>query len=326
MIMQQEKQSTRAAAMGSNDVRAGTTPPQPDDQSREDLSARPACGDEVALAPMAASRTKPETNAQNGRTIARRVLAVGALLLGCGLAVASNWIDPLRVCETVSGGDPLTVVNVCNPWSEFELVPFLLVGLLFLSPDLSELSVLSLVTLKREVKAQQTELEATAQRQDALEMSLSAQISSLESSQTMTNSVYILSGSAAQLPEQVREKEDLVRSEGFQYRTSRGLRADDKAEGSPLSSQGSAAALQLLKEWEELQPFTDIGQRSHRSPRSNYVDTDRIVRWNAVFRDEIARVRAIRNALAHGQPVTSEDIHGALDATRQLRRLLHETA
>ena len=176
MIMQQEKQSTRAAAMGSNDVRAGTTPPQPDDQSREDPSARPACGDEVALAPMAASRTKPETNAQNGRTIARRVLAVGALLLGCGLAVASNWIDPLRVCETVSGGDPLTVVNVCNPWSEFELVPFLLVGLLFLSPDLSELSVLSLVTLKREVKAQQTELEATAQRQDALEMSLSAQI------------------------------------------------------------------------------------------------------------------------------------------------------
>jgi cell division protein FtsB len=96
------------------------------------------------------------------------------VVLAIGLGVAALLGDWYSVCEDQLVGEPgpeMTVVSVCRDPGVTDLLPltFLLVVLLLLWPELSELGIPGFLTLKRRVQAAEVDAEDQRERQTQLE-------------------------------------------------------------------------------------------------------------------------------------------------------------
>lgn len=241
------------------------------------------------------------------RTFLRRGVAVVISFGAVATFLGSIWIPSLRVCKETAGGTSFTNTTSCNPWGLTELLPLLLLAAIFVLPDFSELSIVNLVTFKRELNAQKQELDATAARQTALESQVIGQLAQLNSVQNV-NVHYV---DPARLEEAIQEKSG----------ASQGRTRHTEGETSAYDGARAVAAMDLLAEWELLAERLGLGR-----PRDRSMLDDEVARFRSIFRDEIDTVRRVRNSVAHNIYVDDSVLQNALNGARELNSILSRMA
>jgi hypothetical protein len=271
-----------------------------------------------------------ETGNATSRVVAKKRLPVrwlvggGSAVAGAALAIGSYWINPVRICRE----------SECNPWGIVELIPFLVISLLAILPDLSEVTIGSIVSLKRRIDIQQGELDRTAKRQESVEQQI-LQLTSVSTSQQVTQQFFNLpAGSATHLPDAVNRKRELLEDIPG---------ADDAA---PIANrrtylpwipgnsyisdyppEDARRALRLIEQWEGLDRFVTSRYPFDSDKEFGVEKLLKKARRNFshLFADEIDMVRSVRNSIAHARYVTAEDLKGALEAAEELNRILGDT-
>lgn len=252
-----------------------------------------------------------------------------AAFSGAALAIASYWYAPVRICHTNSE---------CEPWGVVELTPFLVVALLAILPDLSEMSIGNVVSLKRRIDIQQGELDLSTKRHDAVERQVLQLSNNVSTNQQVTQQFFNLpAGSATHLPDAVNKKRELLDGEAHRTdATPNGTQANNR---SPLirfpnesyisdySPEDAITALSLIEQWEELSRFVSAGYLLDNSlyTRQDLVLTQARRNFNHLFAEEIDMVRSVRNSIAHAKYVPVDDLRGALAAAQELNQILLNT-
>ncbi len=144
----------------------------------------------------------------------------GALLLVA--AVSLTWpgapVHPFpRTCRTIANPraptDPSApaTIQLCSPAAptDLDVVAWIAVVLLLLAPDLSELSIAQVVTLKRRVDAQADQLDAHSELLHATQAQLTAIATQIHIGASATAAVYV----ATQSPESVTSNVEAGRLE-----------------------------------------------------------------------------------------------------------------
>ncbi|GAB3460599.1 hypothetical protein [Actinophytocola sediminis] len=272
-----------------------------------------------------------ETVSTTSRVGAKKTLPIrwmvggGSTVVGAVLAIASYWVDPVRICRE----------SECNPWGIVELIPFLVIAILAILPDLSEVTIGSIVSLKRRVEVQEDELDRTVKRQESVEQQI-LQLANVSASQQVTQQFFTLpAGSATRLPDDVLDKKerlfgdlpDVTRAAPGVRERPYPPRIPGMHHVSDYSPEDAQRALQLIEQWEGLDQFvvsrypTDPGSESGveqllRKARRNF---------SRLFADELDMIRSVRNNIAHARYVATEDLQGALEAAEELHQILTDT-
>ncbi|NBH09475.1 hypothetical protein [Amycolatopsis sp. SID8362] len=243
------------------------------------------------------------------------VLATGSV----ALVVASYWYAPLRICRDV------TVVGLpkpvsCSPWALADLLPLLIPSVLLLFPELGELTIMNVFSLKRKTEVQQKEIDATKTRQIDLELRFANQVATLTAAQNLTQNFYNTPGDAKKVAEEVDQEEAAGR---------RGSAAEDYANrGDPYDAEEQemlremdSMIVELLREWDTI----DVRVNPRRGVLGQLTSRDResIAGFSRRHSRSINTIRAVRNSVAHGQGVPYADLAGALDGAKKLNSLLN---
>lgn len=264
---------------------------------------------------------------KNWTALTRRGCAFVVAATGGALTVMSYWVHDLRICHPVSGGTPFKILSSCGPWSLSELLPFLAVAGMLILPDLSELSILSLFTLKREVAVQKQEIATTTSRQDALERSVHSQLVSLQAIQgNNANTIVVGVGDVEKLPSRIEAKHTTranISAADLLITNGENLGVDS---GSPETRQERALlTLELIETWERLKRYVDIAEDRGGTLKFSPRDNEILQRWYTLYRDELMTVRAARNAAAHPrEPIDINILKSAESAAQKLESYLKE--
>jgi hypothetical protein len=277
--------------------------------------------------PDATDETGSAASLSDQKNRARLRWIIGGLAAGSGatLAIASYWYSPIRICRGVSE---------CTPWSLVELTPFLVIALIAILPDLSEMTIGNVVSLKRRIEIQQGEIDLTTKRQEAIERQVS-QLTNVSTSQHLTQQFFNLpAGSAAHLSDAVNKKKERLKDAAQHVSVNPDgdnrvppIRLPGEVYISDYPPEDAQRALQLIEQWEELSRFLtprfpfDLGELS---------DMEQLLRrarrnFSHLFAEEIDAVRSVRNSIAHARYVPAEDLRGALEAAQELNRILADT-
>ncbi|MFJ8910837.1 hypothetical protein [Amycolatopsis sp. NPDC102389] len=283
----------------------------------------------------------------------RRGAAFLLVVLLVLLAMLSYRWPAFEICRDTAAANS-SVVTLCNPWTTQDLVPFIvLVGFLLL-PDLSELNIFNLISIKREVKSAKAEAEVIKARQEALEVRFASAVSQVSSQQTsvVNHSHFYNDQRASELPGSIDKKvhdiderhggstsDDPVNGGQHAERTpdretepveSRDRVSSEESNGSTDASSVSidmitddVLKLGILNNWEQLSEGLQLGSY-YRISQDSFTPARR--RFLDLFKEEIGTVRAVRNSIAHAKPVSREDLIGAYDAVRQLNKIWRESA
>lgn len=283
----------------------------------------------------------------------RRTRLVAAFLLLASYAAAAIWW--YRECSVVQvGSEP--AATTCSPptLTSAVVLALLLLVVLLLWPDISEVTVLG-VTLKRKVEqAKQAAAEARTEAAEAqdevrnlatavqtLQVQLNAVVlSSASSTAAATISQTFLipdvpwsAGASADVQRSVldlqREAQrrryiDPSADAGFQKRVDL-----DSTRESFREKSNDELKMQLIREWEALDAMLEISSAGRHRSKRGAEDEDvqkRSVQqaFIADHRDTLGGLRSLRNAVAHAQEVSRQDIEDGLEALALLRPLADE--
>lgn len=280
------------------------------------------------------------------RRICAALLAAGSV----GVAFASYWVSAFTICRPINGGPNFTQVTNCNPWTLQDLLPALIIVGLLLLPDVTEVNVFNLISLKREIKAAKAEADVVRAQQEALEARISAQLSQVSSQQMeLHNHVHYPSVPPENLSQSIDEKlekiEDEVQNQpknhGFppveagseSGKSSEQQKPDlDSREAASSRVSGSGRtrledmssdtmSMRLLLEWEKLSEYLKMGRVSGNSLGVRHANSTRTL-FMSLFKDEIDTVRAVRNSIAHGKKVPQDALEGAYAAAVRLNGII----
>jgi hypothetical protein len=275
-------------------------------------------------------RTGPakEDREVSGWDIAR--WAVAAIIAVVGAVFYFHALADQSICKqelTSEGGS--TVVQVCGPPRLLDLVPFALVIAVVLWPDLGELAVAGLFTLRRRVARQEERQGAVEQRLLGIDQQLT-QIATLSQiqGQNQTQTIALI------VPDQVELKRSIDLKEGAGGGTAlAGLgSAEDLAAAKSSSRAETDERLRLLgkfvRDYARLEPY----MVSPRSPLYGRLEADldpdrrQLVKdWSEMFEPEITALRQTRNATIHQPELVSEEtLRGAISNTAELARILFD--
>jgi hypothetical protein len=248
-------------------------------------------------------------------TALRRAGAVLALVILAGLVARSYLVPAAEVCRDVAGADA-GVVRLCGPVGPQDLPAlglFLLLVVVLLLPDFSEVAIPGLVTLKRAVEEQ-------AKRTDSIEARLSIQ-------QTNTTNVY-----PPDLGKIARDVES--RNAELSTRAEAGGTAAQRPpvflpDGLPItlpSPDRALAEAEILRTWEILQPFLPPRgdawvalQRRRRDVASPEQLDSAYGDWYYVYREDLETFRTLRNTVVHvPQNLTDKQVREGADLARLL--------
>jgi hypothetical protein len=247
------------------------------------------------------SDDKGSTSRQQGKM--RRFVAGAVAVVGASIVFVGYFVPAFQVCQQqlASTGDA-GVVDICAPVGLPGLVPIVLVVAVLLWPDLSEVTVTGLFSLRRRIEEQ-------AERQADLEDRL-FQVQQATQQATQQTNVLISSQALTHLPEQTRQKAELVERAGP---------AEGEGASPPIAeermipeTEAAELGMSLLYLWEQIADVLALidDRRGIRRPRRDRVEDtaelDRIIRWRNIFDREIEIVRAARNSVAH--PGTGADL------------------
>lgn len=202
------------------------------------------------------------------------------------------------------------------------LLLLLLVAAL-LWPDISEITVLG-VSLKRKVAQAQVAAETARERIEQLREVVQFQQTQIEAvtTATATNTTNIHFGDGA-LREDQRER---LRRQAEEVRAESPKDQDPDAEQPSSKASDGELKLQVLSEFQTL---SDLLGLSTERGRGRLVSKDHRRRAVQQFFLEdhagpVRSVRAVRNAVAHAQPVSREDLENALVVLSDLIPAAHE--
>lgn len=259
-------------------------------------------------------------------TIARRtavVLIAAATFLVWG---SSQLFGEPEICrqELASVGER-PVVNVCAPMSAESLLgPVLLIAVLLL-PDISELAIPNLITLKRRVNEHAVE-----------QGKIRDELARVEQNQLALQSVNVTVGGyvppdwervRAELEGQLRETKDLVAA----VRQIQGHVAPFEivSDASVADAERDRLDAELLRLWRPIESVLGLTRAATRPWRRDEVpeltghEVEALLEFERVFRSEIQAVRAVRNAVVHEpDKVTKDDLREAIEVARSLNEAL----
>jgi hypothetical protein len=287
----------------------------PDQPSQS--STRPTASAAPATPPRSEPVEKP-SSLDWARWVAALIVALAAM------GYFLNAVGEQNVCEHVlaSADSARRTTEVCGPPGLINLVPFAALIAVLLWPDLGELAVTGLLTLKRRVQEQEARQDAVESRLVQVDQHLS-QLALLAQSQLQGQSQAAAATVNLYAPDQDDVHRGIVEKES----------AADRSEGLRPTVEGDAgehARLlgSFLKEYSKLEPYV-LRFRPPRFPEEvEALDPDRrglVMQWNELFDRELAALRQTRNVAVHEPDTISVDtLRGAIDNTRELSRILFE--
>lgn len=251
----------------------------------------------------------------------RRVRWIGAFIIvaiSVGADVLSYWYAPFRICREVATSTIRPLPVSCSPWAAVDLAPPLIVSLVLIFPELGELTIANVLSLKRKAEAQQSQINATVSRQNDLELRLISQISTMNSAQSVTQHFYSGPVDAANLPEEVAREEEAAQ---FGLSGRRTDAAQGTGQQDEEANRRNALIVDLLFQWDQIDLRVNPRRSRDRialSPRQESQVADFLER----HRPSIATIRSVRNSVAHAHFVATDAISGAVDAAKKLNRML----
>jgi hypothetical protein len=236
---------------------------------------------------------------------ARRLLAVAAITFVVVVVLRSYTFDDARVCREQAASDN-GIVEVCGPVG-LEDVPtlgvMLLVGVLLLLPDMSEVGIPGLVTLKRAIEEQS--------KQTA---SLSREVAALTMRQDTTVNIY----GPAKLDDALadvaaRDKDIEERGKAAVVETAAESTASETGVAPPSPARAVLEA-EVTRLWNALDPLVP-GRK--RGPVIFPLDVQ--LDWYGLYQKDVEAFRTLRNTVVH-EPgyVTDEEVRKGVELGRSL--------
>jgi hypothetical protein len=270
---------------------------------------------------------QPEAS-RSGWDIARWIAALIVALLAAAFYFYA--LDHQSICQGQALGEGTAkVVQVCGPPRLLELAPFaLLIGVL-LWPDLGELAVAGLFTLRRRVAAQEERQKTVEDHLLQLDQRLT-QVATQAQHQSQT-AIGAVNNYYAPDQGDLKRSIDAKEAAGSEPSVEVGgtERAIGNAEAALIAESEEREQLlgQFVREYARLEPYLQrAGSRLRGEIEELDEDRQRLVfDWQEMFAPEIAALRQTRNAVVH-QPelVSTETLRGAITNTRELSRILFD--
>lgn len=253
----------------------------------------------------------------------RHGIALG--LLAIGATTAALGYRECSITGTLKADDTVVALTTCAPptVTSATILLFLMLVVALLWPDISEITVLG-VSLKRKVAEARAAAESARESVEHLRDIVQYQQTQIDAvtTATATNTTTIHFGDGTRLEEvrgRLRKQAEDVRED------TRGEPAQD-SEHPPTDLSDSELKIRVLSDF---QIFSDLlGLSDHRG-RGQVLSKDHHRRAiQQFFLDDhagpIRSVRAVRNAVAHSQDVSREDLENALVILRDLIREARE--
>lgn len=219
---------------------------------------------------------------------------------------------PVVQRSSTEGSDDVTnmTTTTCSGVDASQLLPLAILVALLLLPDMSELAIPGLITLKRRVEQQEHTVSSQAARQSDLEHQLQVLQTTVQSTNT---SVYVLNDLSA-IAEGVERKASAFLDPQAPMSTRTEPRSPDP--------ETAVRANELLELAERLATYeTGLSERS-LPPESH----EALRRWRHLFATELAAVRTARNRIAHPpHDLTPDQIDDAVRIARRLYEVLQTT-
>jgi hypothetical protein len=267
----------------------------------------PMADDEIPAAPPSTSRG----------TKVRHVFAA-VVALGLAAVWLASSLGALKVCrDSLASVGSAAVVRMCGPLGLIELLPWTLLLVLLMWPDLSEVSVPGLISLKRRVAEQE-------KRQERLEIAIQAVQQNVNLSPHQEITVMLS-------PDWHRAEQELSQKAN-QFQAGQEVRKPPPRDvKEPRAAGQGDLEVRLLAVWEQIDRNIRASQPPRRVPYpffdlpphlTEYQQA--IVRdWLEAFGTEMALVRAARNSIAHPpHDLSPADISEALHIGERLLNIL----
>ena len=253
--------------------------------------------------------------AEGRTTLIRRIVAF-SVLAALAVAVAGTYLfDSFRICR--DSATDAGSVTLCGPVGPADLPAIgvvLLVALLLLLPDLEELAIPGLVSLKARVQHQEQKLAAVENSVNQIALSQT----------NVTIGLPAVVPDFGRLPEETDRKAELFRA-APDVRSSVGMQP--VAEARMVAPDRAVREAQVLDLWEKLSrfiPWTPAGRRLDADAFSQ-AKYHELLEWAETFRPELRDLQVIRNTVAHEPTnLTNAQLDQAIELGEKLLGLLQE--
>lgn len=255
---------------------------------------------------------------------ARTRFTIALALLAVGVVAAVHYYRECTVAETVKADDSVVTLTTCAPptVTSATVLLFLLLLVALLWPDISEITVLG-VNLKRKVAEARAAAESARESVDHLRDVVQHQQTQIDAvtTATATNTTNIHLGDGALLEDlrgRLRKQAEDVREEQHRDPTPNIEPSSDVPE--------SELKMRVLSDFQVLSDLLGLTTQRGRGQLISKDHNRRAIQQ--FFLDDhagpIRSVRAVRNAVAHAQDVSREDLENALvilsDLIREARQ------
>ncbi len=267
-------------------------------------------------------------------TATRRALAGIALASVAIVVVLSYLVIDGAICREAAGADT-GVVRLCGPVGPDDLpalAVLVLVAVLLLLPDMSEISVPGLLTLKRAVAEQETKTEALADQVAQL---------SIRMQQVNTVTTYIYPPAPDQAAQDAERRDVEFRErhpakaasgEGLAQTREQVSRAVDAPPLELPAQDRALAESEITRLWEGINELDPVeNRRGMYRTAEQFVDplfNERMAtraEWFEYFRQDLDAFRAVRNTVVHEpRNLTDEQVRAGVQLGRRLFNSLRD--
>ena len=237
------------------------------------------------------------------------------------VAIAGLFLGWFEVCSKTTTKDGIE--SACNQptVSDASVVGSVLLVLLILSPDLSEIGVFG-ISLKRRLEAAEQKAKSSEEKVERVTDRLAiqstridglAQATASAAAQATVGPIFIgdkaIEHAQAVLPEKERA-----------FLAGRDVSVDE----TPKPPLDYAAIGELISNWEEINSLLGPTpyRMTQRPPVESSLSEDDVRRFVEIFKEELQIVRAARNTVAHAGAISPEDVTSAVDISNSLLEIL----
>jgi hypothetical protein len=216
-------------------------------------------------------------------------------------------------------------VDTCGPPRLLDLAPFALVIAVLLWPDLGELAVTGLFTLRRRVDDQEERQEDVESRLLQVSQQLT-QLATLSQTQAQGQTA-IGSVNNYYAPDQQDLKRSINAKEAGEQPADAGALVEAEAALRAGADERERLLGEFVRAYSRLEPYI-LPRSSRLADELDQLGPERrqlVEEWRAMFDREIAALRQTRNAAVH-QPglVSPQTLRGAIENTHELSRILFD--
>jgi hypothetical protein len=257
-------------------------------------------------------RTLDEPRKRSKRDLWRWIFAL-LVFVGATFALVVGWFE---TCTIKTVGDRVEQTCSTPSITDASIAFLALIGVLLLWPDLQEIGALG-ISLKKRIEATQKQADQLENRfliQEALMQNISQSVSNVN---TVRNQITISSEKLSYLQQELPDKQ-----RAFLERDKPTVM---RAVGGEIDAE---LAIKLLGNWELLSRALSVSVPQYRREESGIDGIARYVEFAAQFKqtfsEELEIIRAARNAIAHSDPISAEELERAVAISDDLLATLSQ--